>query len=320
MKPRHLTYAKTFLPFLAATITMRCDSVAFARSFEFVEKELQQTEFAPTKSEQFIPYDTSVPAGALTVTHRLVTQVGQADFVDHYADDLPYVDVKAEEFSVDCKLLGEKYMWTVEELENVALDPTIKLDAERKRSAVDAMKRKHDEIAAIGSTKFSKKGFINATVVPFVVPVTGDFGGAATDDQIVADLKKLIDAPRVATKDNNQADTLLVDDATWERINRPYGDDKNTTIRKWLLENVDGLKTIAPWSRLNLADAEGNGPRLIAYKKTKEVVKYFSVVTFRELPPQYRNLKVEVPCTGKTGFTNWRLPLAAAYMDGSWDA
>lgn len=318
MKPRILNYAKTFLPFLTVAAATRCDSIAFARSFEYVEKELQETEFEPLKSEEFIPYDTSVPAGAQTVTHRTITQMGQAEFVDHYADDLPFVDVRADEFSVDTKLIGEKYMWTVEELDAVAMDPTIRLDAERKKSAVDAMRRKHDEIAAIGSAKHGRAGFINSTVVPDVTPVTGDFGNA-TDEEVVADLKRLIAAVRIATLGNHEADTLLVDDATWERINMPYGDDKNTTIKKWLLENVDSLKKIALWPRLNTADTAGTGPRLIAYKNSKEVVKYFNVITFRELAPQYKNLKVDVPCYGKTGFTNWRKPLAAAYMDGAWD-
>ena len=315
MKPRFVALAKTFLPFLSAAVALRCDSIAFARSFEFLEKDLQVEEYAPTKAEQFIPYDTSVPPGAMTVTHRLVSQVGKAKWVDGYAGDLPIVDVKAQEFSVDCRTFGVKYHWTLEELDAVAMDPTVRLDVERKKSASDACRRFHDEVAAIGSAEFGRKGFINATVVPLVTPITGTWS-SATDDQVIADVQKLIEAPRVATLDNHQADTLLVGDLGWARLNRPYGDNKTYTLRKWLLENIDGLKEIAVWDRLNLANAAGNGQRIMAYKKSKEVVKYFSVITFKEEAPQPKDLRVDVPCRAKSGFTNFRIPLAAAYMDG----
>lgn len=315
MKRRFLQTAKTFLPFLSAAIAMRCDSIAFARSFEFIEKELQETEFEKLKSEEVIDYDFSAPDGAIAILHRQVTQLGQAEWVDHYADDLPPFDVKAEEFSVKTETFGGHYFWTVEELDRVAMDPTIRLDAERKKSGQDAMRRKHDRIAAEGSTKHGRTGFVNDANVPLVTPTTGTWS-TATDDQVIADVQKLLRAVETNSGENAVASHLGVDRTSWARLNQPYGDNKNYTLKKWLLENEDGLKEIFQWNYLDTADAGGTGPRLVAWRKSKDVVKYNAVIVYKELSPQDNNLKVKVPVYGKTGFTEWRKPLHGAYMDG----
>lgn len=315
MKNRFLHKAKTFLPFLTETVAMRCDSIAFARAFEHIEKELVETEFQKLKSEELIDYDTSAPDGAEAITHRTITQLGQADWVDHYADDFPAFDVKASESSVKTETFGGHYFWTVEELDRVAMNPTIRLDAERKKSAQDAMRRWHDKVAAIGSTKHGRTGFVNDANVPLVTPITGDFA-TADDDEIVADITKLFNSVEVNSGENAKATHLGVDQGTWTILSRPYGDNKGYTLRKWLLENIDGLKEIVQWNHLNTADVAGTGPRLVAWRKAKDVVKYNAVIVYKERQPQDKNLKVTVPVYAKTGFTEWRKPLHGAYMDG----
>jgi hypothetical protein len=314
MKRRFLQYAKTFLPFLSAAVAMRCDSIAFARSFEHIEKELQETEFEKLKSEEIIDYDFSAPDGAASITHRQVTQLGQPDWVNHYAGDLPAFDVEAVEFPVATAIFGGHYFWTVEELDQVAMDPTIRLDAERKKSAQDGMRRWHDKVAAVGSTKHGRLGFVNSDVVPLTTPITGDFANS-TDDEVIADIQALLRSVETNSGENAVATHLGVDRGTWARINQPYGDNKNYTIRKWLLENEDALKVIYQWNHLDTADVAGTGPRIVAHRKAKDVVKYNAVIVYKELSPQDKDLKVKVPVYAKTGFTEWRKPLHGAYMD-----
>lgn len=317
MKKRFIEQARTFLPYLSKEVQRRCDSIAFARAFEHIEKELQETEFQKLKAEELIDYDTSAPDGAEAITHRQVTQLGQADWVDHYADDFPAFDVKAEEFSVKTVTFGGHYFWTVEELDRVAMDPTIRLDAERKKSAADAMRRFHDRVAAVGSAKHGRTGFVNDPNVPKVTPITGDFDDEeTTDDQIIADIQHLLRSVETNSGENAIATHLAVDPGTWSILQRPYGDNKNYTLKKWLLENEDGLKEIVQWNHLATADEAGTGPRLVAWRKAKDVVKYNAVVLYKERAPQDKNLKTTVPVYAKTGFTEWRKPLHGAYMDG----
>lgn len=314
MNKRFLQRARTFLPFLSEEVSLRCDSIAFARAFEYIEKELQETEFEKLKAEQYIDYDTSAPDGADAITHRQITQLGQADWVDHYADDLPAFDVKAGESSVKTETFGGHYFWTVEELDKVAMNPTIRLDAERKKSAQDAMRRWHNKVAAVGSTKHGRTGFVNDANVPLVTPITGTFSSATTD-QIIADIQKLLAAVEINSGENGKATHLGVDRQTWSILNRPYGDGKDYTLRKWLLENCDDLKEIFQWNVLDTASAS-SGRRLVAWQKDKAVVKYNAVIVYKERAPQDKNLKVIVPVYAKSGFTEWRKPLYGAYMDG----
>lgn len=321
MKNRFYRKALTFLPFLTQETQVRCDSIAFARAFEHVEKTLLEAEFEKLKSEELIDYDTSAPDGTQVIIHRLVTQLGQADFVDHYADDLPAFDVKAEEFPVKTVLFGGHYFWTVEELDQVAMDPdAVRLDTERKKSAGAAMRRFHDKMAAIGSPRHGATGFVNSPYVPKVTPITGGFNlEDTTNDEIIADIQHLLRAVEINSGQNAYATHLAVDPGTWAILGRPFGDSKDYTIKRWLLDNEDNLKEIVQWNYLATAGDDG-GPRIVAWNKSKETVKYNAVIIYKELAPQLKNLKATVPVYAKTGFTEWRKPLYGAYMDGVYEA
>lgn len=308
--------AQSLRPFLSEDAQLRCDSIGFARSFEYIEKELERVQYSPLMSELLIPSGSyGASPGTKTVTYRIVSQTGAADYIVGNANDVPRADVHATEFQIEVVSLGVEYAWTVMELDNVAVDPTIKLDAERKKSAIDAARLKHDEAAAIGSTKHGRTGFLNCPLVPLVTPITGAHASTATPDQIIADYQKLLDAPRVATDNIHVADTLIVDNSEWAVLNKPRA-NTDTTIKEFLLQNNKNLKTIEPWSRLNLANTAGNGPRAMAYKKDPSVVRYYMVQLMKELPPQSRDYEVVIPCYGYTGFTNVRHPKAMAYMEG----
>lgn len=321
MKKRILYYARSFLPFLSSTAQMhlaqmRTDSIAtISKTFEHLEQEIQETGFEKLKSEQFIDYDSSAPDGAETIAHEQETQLGQPDWVDDYASDLPNFTVKVEKTAVATATFGGHYHWTTDELDKAAMEPRYRLDSSRKKSAMDGMRRWHDKVAAIGSTKHGRTGFVNDATVPLVTPITGDFA-TATDDEVIADIQKLLRAVEINSGEHAVATHLGVDRTTWTRLNKPYGDNKSWTLRKWLLENEDHLKKIEQWNHLDLADAAGTGPRLVAWRKAKDVVRYNAVFLYKEEAPQKENLMTKVPVHAKTGFTEWRKPLHGAFMDG----
>lgn len=307
--------AQILRPFLSPEAQVRCDSIGFARAFEHIEKELERVEYAPLMSETLIPFGAfGASPGTKTVTYRVVQQTGAADYLSGgKVNDPPRADVHATEFQVEVVPLGVEYAYDVMELDSVATDPTVRLDSERKQSAIDAVRLKHDEAAAIGSTKLGRTGFINSPSVS-VLTASGVFSGLSVD-AMIAQIRRVLDAPRVATANIYKADTLVVDDGTWELLNAPRA-NTDTTVRKWLMENIKELKNIEVWSRLNLANAAGNGPRIIAYKKDPKVVRYYQVMLMKELAPQSRDYEVVIPCYGYTGHTNIRRPKAVAYMDG----
>lgn len=317
-------YAISFLPFLSlamqdrlmASPAIRTDSIAtLTKSFETLEKKVQETEFEKLKSEELIDYDSSADDGADTIAHEQETQLGQPYWSDDYADDAPSFTVKVVKTAVETDIFQGHYFYTVDELDKAAMPGTrTPLPVRRKKSAMDGMRRWHDTVAAIGSAKHGRTGFVNNPYVPLVTPTTGNFA-SATDDQVIADIQKLLRAVNINSGENAEATHLAVDRATWTRLNRPYGDDKSKTLRKWLLENEDNLKSIVQWKYLDTASAS-NGRRLVAWNKSIDVVKYNAVYVYREEPPQKRGLKTIVHVYAKTGFTEWRKPLYGAYMDG----
>lgn len=317
---KYLLLARLYAAQMDPDVQTRLDSAGtavFARQFEFIEQEITRTEFSPLKSEEFIPYDTSAPAGTQSITHRTITQTGNAGFVDHYADDLPHADIYAEEFTVKVEDLGVAYFWTVRDVQRSAIDPTIRLDAERKQSAIDAMRRKHDQIAAVGSLRHGRDGFINSDLVPIVTAVNGSWTESTTSEDIIEDILKLWTSIPTVTLDVEHPDTLLLPTAVHTLLaSKPYSaSHPELTVLKWLEKNLDGCKEIGRWERLSTAGT-GGGRRMVAYRKGKDVVKYHAPELFAEEPPQRKNLKFVTPCHAQTGFTEVRKPLAVAFMDG----
>lgn len=290
-------------------------TATFAREFEHIDQELVRTEFAPLVGEELIPYDAGGGPTAQAETYRMVTQVGRAKFAAHTAGNMPTVDVVGKEYTQKTEQLHVGYRYTVMDLLRAA-EGTIKIDTEVKRSAVEAIARLHEETAALGNTDFGWYGFANCGDVPLVTPLTGDWlDSATTPDDILNDILELIHSVKSATKGVIDADTLAIPLSYEKVFNRRLGDGSDTTIRAWVLAHIPQLKQIKSWHFLDTADDAGTGPRVVAYRKTKDVLRYFANSMFNEQAPQYEGLDIKVPCWGVSGGMSIRKPLGMAYMD-----
>jgi hypothetical protein len=202
------------------------------------------------------------------------------------------------------------------DLLRAAESPTVRIDTEKKQAAIEAIARLHEETAALGSAEFGWPGFVNCEDVPLVTPLTGDWlAEGTTPDDILNDILELIYSVKSATLGVIDGDTLAIP-LTYEKLfNRRLGDGSDTTIREWILKNIPQLKTIESWHYLDTADDAGTGPRVVFYRKSKDVLRYFANLMFREQPPQYKDLKIRIPCFGIAGGMSIRKPLGMAYMD-----
>lgn len=301
---------------LGMTLDAADVTIAFAREFEHIDQELTRTEFAPLSSEQLIPYDPGGGPTAQAETYRMVTQVGRARFAAHTAGDIPTVNVKAKEKTQKTEMLTVGYEYDVMDLLRSAENPTVRLDTELKTGAVEAIARLHEETAALGNAEFGWPGFVNCEDVPLVTPLTGDWlQTTTTPDDILNDVLELFYSVKSATLGVIEADTMAIPLSYEKLFNRRLGDGSDTTIREWLLKNIPGLKSIVSWQFLDTADDAGTGPRVVVYRKSKDVLRYFANLMFREQPPQYKDLKIKIPCFGVAGGMSIRKPLGMAYMD-----
>src|SRR5690606_8311461 len=130
IKPRPSNLARAALiaqivlanPGTAHGITLDANDLTavFARELEWIDQQLQRTEFLPLKSKELIDWDSRGGAGVNQVTWRKVTEVGKADWIGNTTTELPAVDVVGNEYSRDVRNLGAFYRYSVFELKNAA--------------------------------------------------------------------------------------------------------------------------------------------------------------------------------------------------------
>lgn len=286
----------------------------FARELEWIDATIMREEFAPLKSEQLIPYHPAGGPGVDLVTYRKITELGQAEFIGNGTTQLARVDVVGDEFSRPVKNMGVAWAVTVFELLAIATNPQIHLDTERKSAAVNAIRRLHDRTAFLGNTDFGWTGFVNDANVPIVTDIFGDWAGDATPDEIVSDINTISWSIFVATKELYTPETLVIPTTIGKVLDQPLGDNSDKTIRSFVLANSTHIKNIETTHYLEDAGV-GGAPRVIAYKKHPDVVRYGANELFAEEPQQAKGLEFETPCHGRTSGTQIKRPLAMAYAD-----
>ena len=308
-----------YLQLIAAQAGIRLDAgetALIAKELEAVKAATYDVKCPEFKARQFIPVNSSPPAGAETVSYDQWDSFGQAKVIGNYADDLPSVDVLKKRFTNKIASLGNSYSWSIQDLRASAMAGGMSLDAKRAMAARRAMEAAIDDLAAAGDANLGMSGFAAHASVPLVTPTTGTWSGA-TALQIIADLNKLVQSIITTTKQVHLPNTLLLDTDSFALINqKPMSADSSNTVLRYFLENNPYIQSIDQWHRLDLANAAGNGPRCVAYDRSPEVLGLEIPQEFEQLPPQARNLKFVVPCHARCGGVIMHYPKAVAYMDG----
>jgi hypothetical protein len=300
------------------TLDSNALTAAFAREFEFMETEIQRTVFAPLKGELLVPYQALGGPGQDSVTYRKVTTMGRADWIGNTGAAMNRVDAVGDEYTRKAYPIGAEYSISIFDLMRAAQNPAINLETERKEAAMQAIMRKHSQIALQGDTAKSFYGLFNEATVAgsLVSPITGTWSGA-TPENIIKDINKLLWAPYNATLENESPDTLVLPLQVMELLDRPIlTGGAYATVLDFIKAKSHFKINIECAVELNTGNVAGNGNRAIAYRKNPSVVRYGAQATFREEAAQKRGLDVVIPCWGKTSGTQVKLPKAIAYMDG----
>ncbi|MCK4717649.1 MAG: DUF2184 domain-containing protein [Thermoplasmata archaeon] len=291
------------------------ETAILSRQLEYVKSRTYDVKYPGMQARRFLPVSNEVPSGATSITYSQWDQYGMAKVVANAADDLPLVDVVAQEFTSPIKSLGDAYSYSVQDLRAVAQSGQ-PLDVMRANAARRAIESAIDEIAANGLPEARMPGFLNHTNVPIIAPDTGTWA-TATAEEIIADLNKLVNSIITSTKNIHQPDTILLDTASFALLaSMPTGADLQRTVLRVFLETNPYIRNVDQWHKLDLADAAGTGPRIVAYARSPEVMELEIPQEFEQFPPQARNLAFVIPCHARIGGTCIKYPLAIAYMDG----
>ncbi len=288
------------------------------QQLEFIKTRTYDIVYPEMKARALIPVNNDVDPGAETITYRQWDEIGMAQIIANYADDLPLIDALVEEFQQKVKGLGAAYEWTIQDLRRSAMAGA-NLDQRRARAARRSIEQQIENIAALGNAKAGLTGFAKHPNVSLVVPITGTWG-TATGAEMIADLMFLASSVVTSNKETFLPDTTVLDVSRYNllattRISTT-GDTNGTALEGFLRSNP-WVTNVGTWNKLALADVTNTGPRLVCYKRDAEVLTLEIPQEFEQFPPQAKNLSFLVPVHARIGGVIVYYPLAMAYMDGT---
>lgn len=306
-----------YKPTLEATLTeARNDakvSAFLAQDLEAVEAEIFRVEYPQLKFRSIIPVDGNYPAGADSISYRVFDAFGEAKFISDYADDLPMADVHGEKFTTHVESIGMGYGYSTQELRASAM-AGMPLDRERAQMAAEAIERKMDDSAAMGSPEHNMPGFARHPNVP--VDSSAAWSGL-TAVQILAEMNDLAQAQVDATKEIHPPDTMLLPPTLYGLVSVKLMNDANPndhTVLSMFLKVNPYIKTVVSWRPLETASDAG-GKRVICYMRNPKVAKVAIPMETVVHEPEKRGLKYVVPMEARFGGVIVKLPLAMRYLD-----
>lgn len=276
------------------------------------------------KARRLVPVTSEMDPGAETWAYQQWDRAGMAKIVANYADDIPKVAAFAKKFTATIETLALGYGWSWLDLLRTARSGT-PLKARLAQAVRDGFEQRIEQIAAIGIPETGQTGLLNNANVPQITAAVGTGGGTAwagpkTANEILDDLHAMEDAILISTKTVHRPDTLILPLTKFRYISKTplsvsAGADPKDTILKVFLEKSENIRNVDWWQFADTANTGGT-PRAAMYKRDPLVVHLEIPLEQQELPPQAKNLSMEVNSVGRIGGVAWEYPLAAIYMNG----
>lgn len=291
----------------------------------YVESQVYQIKYPDIQYPNLIPVDTSANAFATSVTYYSMDKAGRAEWVAGKAKDIPLVGLSMEKFETPVYMGGIGYDYGIEEVGQAQM-LGINLGAEKAMAARRAYEEFVDRVALFGD---AAKGFSGLFDYPGVdnSAVAADGTGSSTEwadktaDQVLRDVNDMLSGVYTDSLTTEVADTLIM---PFDRFNsiatRRLGDTQMTILEFLRQNNVYTAITGAPLTIRGVRGLEtigaGSSARMIAYRRSPEVLKMHIPMPHQFLPVQIMGLTYEIPGVFRLGGLDIRLPGAVRYRDG----
>lgn len=313
-------------------------NIFLQRELETVDPVNYMTLFAGLLGRRYVPLVENVSPLDNVYTYKKFTITGQAKpgAPDRRANDATVVGVTMTPLSQPIEQIPTSYGWGVREIAQAAKH-NIPLDQLTIQAAMSVVARAQDTMIAFGLSGSGILGLLNNDNVDFTTPSTKTGAGAGTKwirtvpvdpKEILADVAKMVSDVRKALKQASflpgggaipafDSFTLLLDTANYTYIaTTPRSDNSDTSILKWIIQNIPWLNSIEEWWQCDLADTAGTGPRAVLYPMDPMCLGAVIPVDFLSLPPQEEGHNIVVPASGSCGGTVIRYEVACRYMEG----
>ncbi|WRH62045.1 MAG: DUF2184 domain-containing protein [Fuscovulum sp.] len=290
-----------------------------------IEAGVYRIKYPDVDYASLIPVDTSAGEWSKSVTFYSMDAAGRADWINGNGKDIPVVGVGMEKFESAVYTAGIGYSYGFEEV-NQARMLGISLDAEKASAARRAYEEMIYRIAFNGDSAKSFQGLFNYSGVP-AASVAADGTGASTlwanktPDLILRDINALLTGIHTSTNTVEMADTLILPIERFMLLSsQRLGDTAMTTLEFLRQSNVytatTGQALTIRGMRGLTTQGAGNTARMIAYRRSPEVLKLHIPMPHRFLPVQVEGLQFTVPGVFRLGGLDIRLPRAVSYGDG----
>lgn len=295
------------------------EGVFFERQLESVESRFYEKKLRELKFRRLLPVSNRDGPGAQTITYYFYTKFGAAKIIANPADDLPRVDIAAQRFTAQVRVIGDSFGFSTQEIRNAQFS-NVPLEAQRAAAARRAINELMSDIAWNGDAQFGLVGVLDNPNVPDVQVAAAAGGGNSrvwgvdkTPLEVVADIGDRITQINTDTQEIHQPDTLLLPIDKLQYIRRtPISETfPQLTIANWLMDSANGfgLSTLEALPELT---GSGTGPsdQGLLYEKDDEVLELRIPMEMQTLPPQPRNLQFHVPAEAEIAGVVIRYPLA----------
>lgn len=274
-----------------------------------------------------IPVDTSANPFVKTVTYYNLDGAGKAEWINGNAKDIPLVGIQMGSSETPVYMAGIGYDYGYEEVNQAAM-LGINLPSEKAFYARRAYEEMVYNVALNGDTAKGFEGLFSYTGVP-AASVTNDgtssstLWSAKTGDQIARDINALIVGVHSATNTVTMANALIMPIERYLDIatKRMDSNGSDMTVLEFIRRyNVYTAQTNQPLDirgvRGLTTKGSGNTARMIAYRKSPEVLKMHVPMPHRFLPLQVDVLRYLVPGVFRLGGLDIRLKKEVRYADG----
>jgi hypothetical protein len=292
------------------------ETAVFARELEEIDKRLFEKKYPEYKGTILVPVATGISHGADEYTYRWMEELGQAELLTNYGDDVPMVDAGGDEETSKLVSFAAGYQYTVQDLRRSQMTGR-PIDARRGEACRRVLAKKVNDVIFFGESRKGITGFANNANVEVLAPTTGNWA-TATATQIIDDVRKMENDIFSDSKGAEMPDTLVLAASTFPNLSKPLGDNVDKTVLKFLKEpgNLMFIKNIEFAHELNTADAESDGPRAICYSRDGEKLEALVPIPFTQHPVIAKSLSFVVPCEVRVGGVVVRYPGSMRYVDG----
>lgn len=315
---------------LSASLYVRDNQQALSfliSQITFLEAEVYRVQYPDIIYPRLISVDTAAGEWAKSVTYFGLDRVGEADWFDGMANNMPMADINRFKREQGIEMAGIGYRYTLEEIGQAMMIPGLNLTSERAEAARRAYEEFVDRMVRIGDTRKNVTGlFNNASVTITTSPSNGSGSSPLwvnkTADQMIADVQNMLTSVYEGSRTVEMADTVLLPISCMQllantRVPNTYGNALEYLMKYNLYTQTTGAP-LTILSTLNLNNAGTNGvARAVAYRNDRRIVKLHLPMPHRFLPVwQTGPTTFDIPGIFRIGSVEIRRPMAFSYLDG----